>query len=66
MLNLVPFAGAWREMTDRNGQPRFIGESLQLQFPKLQSRPIASSAVGTNWSLTLILFKYLNSDQIHV
>ena len=34
MLDLVPLAGARREVTDNNAQARFIGQFLQLQFPK--------------------------------
>jgi hypothetical protein len=33
MFDFVPFAGAWRQMTDGNRQPEFIGEGLQFAFP---------------------------------
>ena len=33
MLDLVPFAGPRREVTDRDAQIRFIGKLLQLPFP---------------------------------
>jgi hypothetical protein len=33
MFDRVPFAGAWQQMTERNRQPEFIGEGLQLAFP---------------------------------
>ncbi len=37
MLDLVPFAGTGSKMTDRNSEPRLIGELLQLQLPKPQA-----------------------------
>jgi hypothetical protein len=42
---LVPLAGALRKVTNGNRKARFIGQLLQLQFPKAQPRAIAASAV---------------------
>ena len=33
MLDLVPFAGSWREMANRNGKFELTGQFLQLDFP---------------------------------
>ena len=33
VFDLVPFAGAWRQMANRNGDARFIGEILQFALP---------------------------------
>ena len=41
MLNLVPFAGPRRKMADRDGETKFIGETLKLPFPQTQPRTIA-------------------------
>ena len=46
MFDLVPFAGAGRKMTHRNGQSRLIGEFLQLELPQPQPPAVASAAVG--------------------
>lgn len=48
MLDLVPFAGAWRKVTYRDGQSSLIGEFLQLQFPQPQPPSVAAAAVGGN------------------
>ena len=42
VLNLVPFAGAGREVGHRDTQPERIRQLLQLEFP-----PSAAAAVGT-------------------
>jgi len=46
VLDLVPFAGARREMTHRNAQSGLIGKGLQLQLPQPQPPPVASTPVG--------------------
>ena len=46
MLDLVPFAGARREMADGDGQTRFVGQLLQFQLPEPQPRAVAAAAVG--------------------
>ena len=33
MLDLVPFAGSWRQMANRDRQAQFIGEILQFALP---------------------------------
>src|SRR5688500_20279791 len=34
VLDLVPFAGAWREMTDGDVDIEFVGESLKFDLPQ--------------------------------
>ena len=48
MLDLVPFAGTGRKVTNRNAQCGLIGEFLQLQLPQPQSPPVTATAVGRN------------------
>ena len=48
VFNLVPFAGAWREVTDGNRKARFIRQFLQLYLPMSQPRAIASPAICCN------------------
>ena len=48
MLDLVPFAGAGRKVTDLNAQCGLIGEFLQLQLPQPQPPPVTATAVGRN------------------
>ena len=46
MLDLVPFAGAPRKMTNGKAQPPLIREFLQFQFPQPQPPSVASTTVG--------------------
>src|SRR5690349_11185686 len=39
VLHFVPLAGSRRKMAHGDGQPRLVGQALQLQFPKPQ--PVA-------------------------
>ena len=48
MLNLVPLAGSRREVTDRDLQPGFVGQFLQLQLPQPHTRSVAASTVRGN------------------
>ena len=34
MFNLVPFAGPWGQVADRNIKPRLVGQLLQFPLPK--------------------------------
>lgn len=34
MFNLVPFAGAWRQVTHSNRQVEFIGQFLEFDLPQ--------------------------------
>ena len=45
MFDLIPLAGARREMTHGQRPPRFVGELLQLPFPQAQARPVAAARV---------------------
>ena len=46
MLNLVPFAGTRRHMTDSNGELNFVGQFLEFNFPKSDTIPIATTGIG--------------------
>jgi hypothetical protein len=43
MLNLVPFAGAGREMADLNPEPGLIGEPLQFSLPDMRSGAVTAT-----------------------
>jgi hypothetical protein len=43
MLDLVPLAGAGREVTDPHTQVRLVGEVLELELPGMRSVPIAAT-----------------------
>src|SRR6266487_4492241 len=44
MLDLVPFARARRQVADRDGQTRLIGQLLQLPLPQAHPRAVAPTA----------------------
>src|SRR5271163_1215497 len=46
MFDLVPLAGAWREVTDAYAQPSRVGEALQLHAPQSRAGRVAPAAVG--------------------
>src|SRR3712207_4037316 len=46
VLDLVPFAGAGREVADAERQARLVGQPLQLPLPQPQPRAVAPPAVG--------------------
>src|SRR3989304_2456754 len=46
MLDLVPLAGARREMTDRNHQSRLLGQLLELPFPEAETGTVAATTIG--------------------
>src|SRR3712207_8625800 len=46
VLDLVPFAGAGREVADAERQARLVGQPLQLPRPQPQPRAVAPPAVG--------------------
>ena len=46
MFDFVPLARAGREMTDRDGQPCFVGQFLKFPFPQPDAIPVAAAAVG--------------------
>ena len=37
VLDAVPLAGAGRQMDDRHGEARLVGEALQLAFPQMNA-----------------------------
>ena len=43
MFNLVPFAGAWGKMTNRDVQTGFISQFLKFQLPQSQAVAIAAA-----------------------
>jgi hypothetical protein len=46
VLDLVPLAGARREVADRDGEPGLIGELLQLKLPQAQPVAITPAGIG--------------------
>src|SRR6266480_6146962 len=48
MLNLVPFAGAGRKVTDGDRDADLVGEALQLALPQPNTRAVAAAAIGRN------------------
>ena len=46
MLDLVPLAGAWRQMADGDGKFEFIGKLLKLDFPQADPIAVAAAAIG--------------------
>src|SRR3974390_3155584 len=46
VLDLVPLAGAWRKVTDRNVDSDLVGQVLQLALPQPRARAIAAAAIG--------------------
>src|SRR5258708_17531421 len=46
MLDLIPLAGARREMTHAQFQPHCVGQLLQGYLPKSGSTTVAATAVG--------------------
>src|ERR1035437_8501583 len=53
MLDLVPLARAWREMTHRDGETRTIRELLQCPLPEAQAGPLlppASAVISSDWA----------------
>src|SRR6266446_9180080 len=45
VLDLVPLAGPWREMTHRDGEARAGGELLQFPLPQPQAGAVAAAGV---------------------
>ena len=48
VLNLVPLAGARREMADVDAQTRLIGELLQSVLPGACTIPVATARIGSD------------------
>jgi hypothetical protein len=46
LFDLVPFAGAGRQVQDDDGQGQFVGKLLQFDLPKADARAFASPAIG--------------------
>ena len=46
MLDLVPLAGAGREVADGDRQPALVGEPLQLGLPQTGAVAVRAAAVG--------------------
>jgi len=54
MLYLVPLAGAGRDMTDSDLDPKFVSQHLQFPLPQTQTRAVAAATVGVNQQLLCI------------
>src|SRR5262249_51712749 len=48
MLDLVPLAGAGRQVANRYGKLELVGQFLKLDFPKTHTISIAAATVGGN------------------
>src|SRR5882762_2986295 len=46
VLDLVPLAGAGRQVADRNVEVELVGQFLQLAFPQPDPRAVAAPAIG--------------------
>src|SRR4051794_33465421 len=46
VLDLVPLAGAGRQMTDRDGDAELIRQVLQLALPQPNTDAVAATAIG--------------------
>ena len=46
VLDLIPLAGAGRQVADRNVEVEFVGQRLQFAFPQPHPRAIAAAAIG--------------------
>ena len=52
MLDLVPLAGAGREVTDLDDHPQVVGQFLQLDAPETNAIAVAAAAVGGDQQAT--------------
>src|SRR5262245_34415698 len=48
MLNFIPFARAWRKVTNPDGNAQVAGQILQSYFPPTAPAPIASTTLGSH------------------
>ena len=48
MLDLVPLAGAGRQVANRYGKLELVGQFLKLDFPKTHTISVAAATVGGN------------------
>ena len=46
MLDLIPLAGAGRQVADRDGQFELVGQLLKLDLPQTHAITVAATAVG--------------------
>src|SRR5882672_6783545 len=46
VLDLVPLAGAGREVADGDVEPNLVGQLLELPLPQTDARPIAAAAIS--------------------
>jgi hypothetical protein len=43
MLYLVPFAGAWWQVTHSDGESELVSQPLELDFPQPKPVPVAAT-----------------------
>jgi hypothetical protein len=48
VLDLVPFGRARRQIADRDGESRLLGQLLQFPLPQAHPRAVAVSAIGAD------------------
>jgi len=46
MLDLVPLAGAGRQVANRCGKLELVGQFLKLDFPKTHTISVAATTIG--------------------
>ena len=46
VLDLVPLAGAGRQMADRDGKLQLVGQLLKLDFPQAHTIAVAAATIG--------------------
>ena len=51
MLNRIPFAGPWREMTDGDGEACLIRQALQFELPQPTPTRITAPSISCNQQL---------------
>src|SRR5215468_827067 len=54
VLDLVPLAGPWREMTDADGEAEFVGDALQIVLPDVGAVAVAATGVGGDENLARV------------
>jgi precorrin-4 methylase len=54
MFDLVPFAGSWWKVTNRNRQSQVVSQLLQGNFPQSAPAAVAATAISRDQQLTRV------------
>src|ERR1041385_9194998 len=57
VLDLVPLAGPWGKMADRDGDSQGISQGLQFDFPQTDPIAIAAATIGADQQLLGLLIE---------